>query len=228
MQMDPQERAQLRLVCGPRANLGADYMPRVSETVSSTLRLSKSQRIELEADAVDRFRARTSVEDVASVSVAFTNARLLEADDSEIFRLIHNRTDSCQQAIDARLSAQQEVTMVSSAFIADVTYEVLFKRSASMEKRVAEGKMAEIAGKLGGGHTEVTDHTIKAVNLVIGVKTDVFFMGVKPHCAPEPRKRTAEPELPLGVLEADNASDAPLVPPSGGWANPVRGGSSTP
>lgn len=224
VELDPQKRAQLRLVCGPRANLGASYMARVSDTVSSSLRLSKSQRIELEADAVDRFRARTSVEDVQNVSVSFTNARLLEADDSEIFRLIYNRTEPCEAAVEARKQAGHNVTMVSSAFIADVTYDVSFKSSVNVDKRVTIDKMTAIAGKLGGGHTEVTDHTIKAVNLVIGVKTDQFYMGIKPQCAPKPRDHGSQDVLPAGVLEAGTEADAPLIPPAGGWANPVRGG----
>lgn len=224
MQEDEVGRAQLKLLCGPRANLGASFLPRVSDTMSSTLRMSRSQKVTLEADAVERFRSRTQVEEVESVSVVFSNARVLALSEDEVAYGVANRTPACQLAIDTRLANGYHPTYVTSSYIADVEYIVNFKNDASISKSVKEQRMGRIAANLGGGHTEITEHALRALNLGLAVKLDSYLMQLRPdggytrafdNFAGDPAKPFAE-ALP--------GSEAPLVPPEGGWPNPVIGG----
>ena len=225
MQKDDQGRAQMKLICGPRANLGPNFNPRVSDTMSSTYRMSRTQKIELEADAIDRFKARTKVEEVDAVTVSFTRPRVLEVSDESVFENIHNRTEACQRAIDARIDAGFRPTFVTSAFAADVEYTVSFKRERELSKKIREERMGRIAANLGGGHTEVTDHSLRAVNLILAVKAEEYLLSIKPcegNSCPNIRTRQG-----LGEPFADAlpGSDAPLVPPpNGGWVSPIIGG----
>lgn len=224
MQEDEMGRAQLKLLCGPRSNLGSGFLPRVSETMSSTLKMSRSQKVTLEADAVERFRSRTQVEEVESVSVVFSNARVLQLSEDEVASGVVNRTPACQQAIDTRLANGFTPTYVTSSYIADVEYIVSFKNDASVSKVIKEQRMGRIAANLGGGHTEITEHALRALNLGLAVKLDSYLMQLKPDGHFQPTPQDPKNMYPAPFAEALPGSDAPLVPPAGGWPNPVIGG----
>lgn len=224
LKKDEQGRAQLRLICGPRASLGEHFSPRVSATMSGTYKMSRSQRVELEADAVEKFKARTKVEDVDTVSVSFTNSRVIEASEDDIVTGIEYRSEACRRAIEARIDAGFRPTFISSAFSADVEYVVSFKREREMSKRVREERMGRIAANLGGGHTEITDHSLRAVNLVLAVRNDDFAMSIRPTGAGSQLPNDPSRGLGLPFAEAEPGSDAPPVPPPNySWVSPVRG-----
>jgi hypothetical protein len=223
MTTDDNNHAQLKLVCGPRANLGASWMPRVSDTVSSSFKMSRVQRVELEAEAVDKFRSRTKVEDVQSVTVSFTNPKILEISEAEVIEAIDERSTACRLAIDARQDNGYRPTFVTSAYAADVEYTVAFKRDAQMTKSVKEKRMGQIAASLGGGHTEITEHSMKAVNLILAVRADEYLMCIKPNGERSTTPSDAVQRLNTPYAEAVQESDAPLVPPAnGGWVSPIR------
>lgn len=223
-QEDELGRAQLKLLCGPRANLGGFFSSRVSDTMSSTLKMSRSQKVVLEADAVERFRSRTQVEDVESVSVVFSNARVLQLSEDEVAEGVTNRTAACQLAIDTRLANGYHPTYVTSSYIADVEYIVSFKNDASISKSVKEQRMGRIAANLGGGHTEITEHALRAVNLGLAVKLDDYLMQLKPDGGYTSKYVDAAHPPVTPFAEALPGSDAPPVPPAGGWPNVVIGG----
>lgn len=224
MQLDDRGQAQLKLTCGPRGNLGPRFMARVSETMSSTYKMSSRQRLSLEAEAVDRFRSRTSVDEVSSVTVSLTNPRVVEVDEASIVENVQFRSEACAQAIQMRQDAGYRPTFVTSAYIADVEYDVHFKNETRLSKRAKEDKMAKIAAKLGGGHTEVRQSSMRAVNLTIALKTDEWLLQIQPG-TPKPNAASNSPRaLNAPFAEALPGSDSPLVAPEGGWVNPVIGG----
>lgn len=223
---DAQGRAQMQTLCGPRASLSPHFMPRVSETLSATYKMSRTQRITLQADAVDRFRTRAKAEDVDTVQVELSRPRVIEVAEADIYAHIDSRTEACQRAIDSRVEAGFSPTFITSAYIADIQYTVSFKHDRQLTKRVREERMARIAANLGGGHTEITDHALRAQNLVLAVKSDVFPLTIRPSNA-QPPSNTAAPvpqKLDAALVEVLPEPQVPYVPPAGGWVNPVMGG----
>lgn len=224
MTKDEQGRAALKLLCGPRGSLGPNFSPRISETMSGTYKMSKTQRFELESDAVERFKARTKVEDVRSVSVAFSNPRVLEVEEQEVIAGVDFRSPECQRAIDARMEAGFRPTFVTSAFAADIEYTVSFNREHTLTKRVMEDRMGRIAANLGGGHTEISSHSLRAVNLIVAVRADEFLLTIKPDGKRGPPPAWPRRGLDAPFAEALPGSESPLVPPpNAGWVSPVRG-----
>lgn len=225
MVKDAQGRAQLQTICGPRAALSSRFLPRVSETLSATYRMSRSQRMSLQAEAVERFKTRVKTEDVQTVQVELSRPRIIEITEADVYAHVDQRTEACQRAIDSRIEAGFSPTFVTSAYIADVQYTVSFRREQTLTKRVREERMARIAGSLGGGHTEVTEHALRASNLVLAVKSDPFLLSIRPADAQPPK--STQPPGDDGVhgpmVEVLPEPLAPYVPPEGGWVNPVIG-----
>lgn len=225
MLKDDQGRAQLQTICGPRASLSPMFSARVSDTLSSTFRMSRSQRLSLQAEAVERFRTRVSVEEVSEVQVELSRPRVVALEESDVFDHIDARTEACQRAIDTRLDAGFSPTIITQAYIADVQYLVTFRRDKQMTKRAREEKMVQIAAKLGGGHTEITEHALRAQNLTLAVRSDPFLLSIRPNAAPAPGPRPAPTHAPMGAPMAEVLPnpDAPYVVPAGGFVNPVIG-----
>lgn len=226
MVKDELGRAQMQTLCGPRASLSPHFLARVSETLTATYRMSKKQKFSLQADAVDRFRARAKEEHVATVDVELSRPRVIEVEESDIYTHIESRTDACQRAIDSRVDAGFTPTFITSAYIADIQYTVTFKSERSLTKKIRQERMARIAANLGGGHTEITETSVRAQNLVLAVKSDVFPLTIRPTFAqpPEHTAPTKNPEIESTLVEVLPVPTAPYVPPAGGWVNPVIGG----
>ena len=226
MVKDELGRAQMQTLCGPRASLSPHFLARVSETLTATYKMSKKQQFTLQADAVDRFRARAKEERVATVHVELSRPRVIEVEESDIYTHVESRTEACQRAIDSRIDAGFTPTFITSAYIADIQYTVTFQGNRNLTKKVREERMARIAANLGGGHTEITETSVRAQNLVLAIKSDVFPLTIRPTCAQPPRytPATVNPAIESSLVEVLPTPTAPYVPPAGGWVNPVIGG----
>lgn len=214
----------LKLVCGPRASLGASWLPTESQTLAGTQRTTRKESWHIEGAALEKIKSRTELQEVTDVSVTLENARILEMQDTDVWENVAQRSEECRRAIQARLDAGFEVTMVSSNIVADITYNVTFSRTAKMDKKTQMDRMHELAVTLGGGHTYIDEHQIQATNLAVGIKTDAFLLAISLGADQEQLLEMRQPRALHAVeLDADARPDAPVVHAPGGQVQRVRG-----
>lgn len=216
--------SQLKLICGPRASLGAHWMPQVSSTLTSSVKKTEKYRWQMEGDAWARVKSDSSLSRVKNVEVVLSNARIAELSDIDIFENIANRTPECRAAIAARIKQGFVVSMISSNIIADISYNVEFEQETNISKEAKHEMLHNIAMKFGGGHTMIDSKSIHATNLAVGVKTDQYLLAISTSqdCADKMAK-VHEPTMESASVDTTMPPDAPVVPPAGGMVAPVRG-----
>jgi hypothetical protein len=223
------EVGKLKLVCGPRAAMGSAWTPVSSQTVTESLKKSSRSKWNMTGEMLSAVQANASGQQVASIEVTLKNARIINMSDTELLENLRHRSPECTKAVVARLNAGHALTIISSAIVADMDYKISFKSEQSADKRVRAKQMHDIAVTLGGGHTRLSDHSIEARGLTLGIKTDSFLMALGvPDCSGDECKMPVFSQDEDGDRSVDMRSavtspdsDAPLVLPGGGYIQPI-------
>lgn len=215
------------VVCGPRASLGAHWKPQRSPTSSSELKRVRGQNFKVSGEMLDQIKADAKFNAVRSIIVTVDDASLIELDDTDVIENIRYRSEACREAIQGRVKNGYAVTMVSSGLQASLTYRVTWDASAQMDVKAKLDAMQALSAELGGGATCVDETSIRATNLMIGIRDDTYLARVSaPDVIPETVRHEAiltaqpvksfdqQPEAPIIDYKPKDPDDAgPPVPP---------------
>lgn len=197
-----------KLVCSAQASLGRSFVPMESNTVTGKFRRSRKMSWRVSGDVLSQAKANVNASDVDEVYVTVTGARILHVDDELIYINLNNRSAACKAAIEARKLAGYSLSMVKSALVADVTYNLKFSNAESLDVDVKVAQAANMAVGLGGTVDRVTETTASANNLVWGIQEDMFLAAIS--ISPEDAKRYKRNTRLLPdnfVIEATPAAD---------------------
>lgn len=173
---------QIRLVCAPSVAFGNDLKVANSDAATTEITQALNRGLKLEADYVKQIQANAAYKDVSNVAVSFTNVKVIEVPDSEVYRNVKFRSHDCEQARADHEAAGRQVTMVRSVVQADVNYFVSFKRELSAEVKGDITK--QLAATLGVAASETTDALIKGKGLYWGLIEDPRMADVKSGLSP--------------------------------------------
>lgn len=163
----------LGIVCRPEQalGLGLEDIP-VSPSVSTELSAALNRTLELDAGLMSQLKAGGKLEGLEDIKITLTNVRVLEISDDDVIRGLGSRDTACAEAVRVRLGADQPVTMIKAALMADVTYTATGRTSADGEvtldlrEALAASLTSRVTGSDGGTVTLVGE------NLIWGIRDD--------------------------------------------------------
>lgn len=169
---------QVGFVCTASQVMGADYAPLQSTTTNADLARASKKGITMGARLQDIASADGEFTDVKSVSVLVRNVREFACTDLDVAQAATKLSKRCLQAIARRRAQGYDVTFISGAIEADVSFSVRFHKSSKLDAQAKIAAAQNISAKLGVDASSVTDKTIEAQQLVWGVRADDFLAKV--------------------------------------------------
>jgi hypothetical protein len=198
------------IICTDSASLGRRFRPVVSNTAAMELKRATDRSFSLDADYLEMLRADARFSHVTEVTIRLERPVLYEVIDTDIIKHHVDRSANCRHAIAMRRNAGYQVTMISGALQADVTYTV----STAYEVGAGVGSSLEtlqaLAAELGADNAQVHERTITAKGLFWGIKDDAFMAQLS-----EPRMllnvprhvRLLAPERILAIVPTPDVAD---------------------
>lgn len=200
------------VVCGPRASLGAHWKPQRSPTSSTELKRVRGQNFKISGDMLEQIRAEAKFAAVRSITVTVDDANLVELNDTQVIENIQYRSEACREAIKGRIENGYAVTMVSSGLMASLTYRVNWDASVQLDAKAKLDTMTALSAELGGGASCIDETTIRAHNLMIGIRDDTYLARISaPDLIPDRRHHEAILSS-QSVRSFDPTPQAPVVP----------------
>lgn len=166
---------EVGIICTPEQSLGPNFMPLESDTIPTMLEDTVNKSFDLDADAIDKITGGVGSKHTKKISVALKNAKLLEINDWIVATFISERSPACERMIKDRVAAGFEVTMVTSALIADAAYNVEWNDGGRVHADAKLETMKALSGKLAADSANSHKNTFEAENMVWGVRTDDFL-----------------------------------------------------
>jgi hypothetical protein len=204
---------QAGTVCGVRASMGGNFVPRTSPTARREMRKVQGKHFELDTKVLEFIHAEARFAAIRTISVSLNNPRITELTDDMVRENARYRSDACRESIADREAAGFKVTMISSAVEGDVSYSVTWKEEAKLGAQAKIDALNQLAVTLGAGADSITENTIAAHGLIWGIIDDRWLAQ---KSAPldiagnvRPGERIIQPEH-LGRIQ--QKPDAPVVP----------------
>jgi len=192
------EPLTLGTVCRPEESLGLDLEDiRVSPSASSDLSAALDRTLDLDGSLLDRLNAGGRLNGVRDIKIALANVRILELSDDDVIRALPNRNPACAEAVRLRLEADQPVTMIKAALMADVTYvattrsEIGGQAALDLGKELAASLQSRITGSDAG------TVTLAGENLIWGIRDDQVLAMLGVTLPATGTESGALPEQPL-------------------------------
>jgi hypothetical protein len=164
----------LSIICPPENSLGLNASNRLQTSFSTSSKMMSKLRnkFHVGSELLSRIQGNMSFAEVKSVSFQLKNIRIVEIPDDVVIAGLRNRALPCRDAIRFRTERKEAVSMVKSVLMADVDYQVEFKRDlksntqAELKKKVA----LELDGRLASD--QEGSRTIVGRNLIWGIRED--------------------------------------------------------
>jgi len=171
------EPFEARIICSPDASLGPSLQTVRSQTASGTLKKVKDQSSSLDLGVLGLIKENSRFRSVDTITVKLSNASIIEISDDTVMQGLYLRSEACAQAVRQRVQGGFTITMISSALIGDVVYEVSWQQEA--DHTLAETDklsiMQDLALTLGGHINAVTSAEIQASGLIWGIRDDEYL-----------------------------------------------------
>lgn len=210
-----------KIICGPRASLGSGYKPVESETASRTLTNKTNGTFAVDADLLSQITTDVNFKAISSLAVTLTNAKIVEIVDADVLENIIYRSLACQEAVASRRRAGFEVTMVSSALIADFNYAIGWNQGVQMDAKMKTDVLQNLAVRLGGGASRVGDNSIQSSGLSLGIRDDEYLSALALSDVDERAFKRGSRVINSGNAPLlDFEPDAPVVYPTDGQDGP--------
>jgi hypothetical protein len=167
------------VVCFAEESVGAQLKPKDSPSADRVAQRVKNKSFGLSASYLALIRADAKYSSVKTVNYTMANVRLPTISDAMVLGAITNRTSACTNAIDGRKSLNQPLTLVTSAFIADIDYVVELSSSASLSASNRAEIMKGLALELHGEWTNSSLNVITGTRLIWGIRDNVNLVSPK-------------------------------------------------
>jgi len=171
---------EVGIICTPEQSLGPDFRTLESDTIPTFIENIVSKEFDLDADAMGRIAGRVGANTTNKVTVMLKNAKLVEINDWIVATYLSQRSPACTRMIKDRLAAGFEVTMVTSALIADAAYNVEWTDSGHSRIEARLSTIQALSGNLNGLSKNSSQNKFEAENMVWGVRTDSFLASMVP------------------------------------------------
>lgn len=167
---------QLGVVCTPESSIGLNVNDLLlhSKSVDSKIKSTFGKKFDLNTELLSKVKNNSNFSLIENIQLKITNIRLVELSDDTIINGINTgRTDSCKQAIRFRIKQKTPITMIKSAYIADIYYEVDFKNEleAKTEAKIKKQLALELDLRISSSESEKVN--IIGKNLIWGVREDL-------------------------------------------------------
>ena len=174
VQVTQRNPLHLSIICGSMTALGFPdgFKPLESSSIDAEFSRSLDAEFVLTADLMSSIQASPSLHAVDRVTFSLTNVRVVEVADDQVREAIQNRDPRCHEAIKARFDGKVPVTMIKSALIADVEYQLHFSRR--LDQTIKAKALRELALKfdLRALADDTSQRTLLGKQLVWGVRED--------------------------------------------------------
>lgn len=164
----------LGVICPPQSALGMSLEDSVLNSTSADKKISaKLENLgEFSVGAISSVEGSAKFSSVDSVSLQMKNVRIIELPDSIVMQGILQRDEFCRDAIRFRIKENKPISMIKSALIADIHYQIKFQNNidnttkAELQKKLAlELDLRLKSNQMGGSYLVGQD-------LIWGVRED--------------------------------------------------------
>jgi len=169
------KRFEVGIICTPEQSLGQRFTVLESDTIPTFIEDSVNKEFVLDAEAVDKVAGAAGSYTTKKITVMLKNARLLEINDWIVATYISERSPACTRMINDRLAAGFEITMVTSALVADAAYNVEWADGRHIRAAARLSTIEALAGQINVLSKNSTQNKFEAENMVWGVRTDSFL-----------------------------------------------------
>ncbi len=112
--------------------------------------------------------------EVDGIQLRFRSASVVQYSDTELYKGISTRVQSCQDAIAAREANGETVYTVLKVLKADVTYNVIGVDRSRMLGKLPQKTLERLKTELGGTSVSTFDQTIKGATLQVAFQADTI------------------------------------------------------
>lgn len=168
---------QAKVICSAEASLGPHLRPMHSRTAGGMLKKLNNKSFSLGADFLSDLKGTQETRAVESVTVTLKNPIILELSDGDVIEGMAHRSPECAEAVRRRVAGGFVVSMISSALVGDLSYEVGFNYTAHEKLLPGEkaAAMMHLAGVLEGEVSDSLSSEIQATALVWAVRDDEYL-----------------------------------------------------
>jgi hypothetical protein len=163
-------------VCTQGQNLGGPGVAAVVSSLTNDLTLEDKVTATFNGsvDIKSTLSASVDASAVSSITEALSNAKILDLSVDSAIALAKKRPSDCQAAVDHVEGLHKTLTVITSAFVADVVYKVTWNNSVTASAKTAQ--LGSLSGALGVGLTNDGDSTISGTQLIWGIKDDATLV----------------------------------------------------
>ena len=175
--IDSRDPFQARIICGAEASLGPDLPMLRSVTSGGSLKSLRNKSFTIDASILGQLKENETLRSVESVTATLKNAVIVELTDEAVLAGIQLRSRACAEAVRSRVEKGYTITMISSALVGDIAYQVSFDNSARHHAAFADKSMAmmDLAVALEGETSSSLSGEIYSRGLVLGIRDDEYL-----------------------------------------------------
>ena len=193
------------IVCGPWSSLGPEWKPQRSPTASVQMRKVNGKSFSIEANLMENIKADARFKNVSGITGTLSNAMILEVRDEDVVAGMQNRSDECKYCIQKRLSSGYPITMISSAITGTVEYNINYTSDANMDIKAKLDTTSALAVEMALSAQSITETTIKATNMVVGIRDDEYLASLS-------IPQLDETAISRGTRHIQPETDADIIP----------------
>lgn len=169
------KRFEVGIICTPEQSLGSRFPVLESDTIPTFIEDTVNKEFILDAEALGKVTGGAGSNATKKITVMLKNAKLLEINDWIVATFISERSPACTRMIKDRLAAGFEVTMVTSALLADASYNVEWADGGHVMAAARLSTIHALSGRINGLSKNTSQNKFEAENMVWGVRTDNFL-----------------------------------------------------
>ena len=169
---------EVGFICTASQMMGPSYAPLESTSTNADLQRATKRGLRLGAQFQDIVSGDAELENVKSLTMTVRNVHLYEVTDYDVMTAAKTPNRRCLAAIARRRAQGYDVTIISGAIMADVAYEIGWKRSTKMDAQAKIAAAQNLSAKLGVDASSVSDKSIQASKLIWGIRADDFLAAV--------------------------------------------------
>ena len=113
---------------------------------------------------------------VENIQLRLRNASILENSDTELYKGLPTRLQSCQDAIATREANGETVYTILKVLKADVTYKVIGVERSRLKGKLPQKTLERLKVELGGSSVSTFDQTIMGATLHVAFQPDIIGM----------------------------------------------------
>lgn len=162
-------------VCTARQVMGPDFHPLESVTSNAELSRASKRGITMQAHVSDIVSADSELQNIKSVKMVLRNVKVFELSDYQVLEASQHFDPRCARAVRKRREQGFDVTLISHAIQADVSYVVNWSRTSKLDVDAKVAAVQNLSAKLGVDASATSDKTIAATGLVWGVRSDEYL-----------------------------------------------------